>query len=492
MRIKGYKRLRIDEFPKSSSKKIYNIFYIKRNIIRASIIIIIMIIIIALFFLFMAFYIIHKKILNKNKTQGKVDLINNITIELNKDLIKSNKEKNDINKTNNLDLDKLKQKSEELTKEVQKFESTLRKITKQEINDFRGANNLNILYDKTKYKRSETPDISIVITMRNQAHCIHKAIRSVQNQSLKNIEMIIIDDCSLDNSTETVEEFMKEDERIILLKHDDNNEGIMITRNEGIRMAKGKYIAMLDADDTFIHKDILNYSLHVANLANLDVVEFYTALYQKNTFKGYYHFHGYLPIIYQPELKYKFIIFKDEEWFRPIKCRTVWSKIVRNEILQKTLDNIPSKYLYDYILGFEDTMLTVSLYQVAQSYYCLRQLGYYYTFDEKRNGFPRTKNKECSIKEGVVKDIDHIKYLQFLVDKLDDNELGKKILYHEIKAINNFTYSNFKRTITHHFDWVYDIFDPLINSSYLNLQQRENLQKIKDEIKENENNQKIN
>ena len=39
--------------------------------------------------------------------------------------------------------------------------------------------------------------------------------------------MIIVDDCSLDNSTETVEQFMKEDERIILLKHEDNNEGVM-------------------------------------------------------------------------------------------------------------------------------------------------------------------------------------------------------------------------------------------------------------------------
>ena len=89
------------------------------------------------------------------------------------------------------------------------------------------------------------------------------------------------------------------------------NEGVMITRNEAIRMAKGKYISVLDSDDTFLHKNILNYSLYVANMANLDIVEFYTSLYTFGTFKGYYHFHGFYPIIYQPELKNKFIKFSE-------------------------------------------------------------------------------------------------------------------------------------------------------------------------------------
>ena len=474
--MKGYRKLKIEESYKPSSINKNNIFDSEKKIIRISIFILIF----TLFFIIVAFYLIHQRKSNQNENIEEK--------KTTKEIIKTNQEEIETSKV--LNDEELKNKYNALTEEILKYESSLRKITNEEIEEFRRINSLNILYDSTKYKRSETPDITIVTTMRNQAHVIHKAIRSVQNQSLKNIEMIIIDDCSLDNSTEVVEEFVKEDERIILVKHDYNNEGVMITRNEAIRMAKGKYIAILDGDDTFIHKDILNYSLHIANLADLDVVEFYSALYSGNTFRGYYHFHGYLRIIYQPELKYKFIEFKDQDKFRPIKCRTVWGKIVKNEILQKTLDNIPSKYLNDYILGFEDTMITVSLYQVAQSYYGMKQVGYYYTLDEKRNRFPFTKNKQCKIKEDIIKDIDHIKYIQFLVDKLDDNELGKKILFYEIKAINEYGYSNFKKTITHHFDLAYNILDPLINSNYLNAQQKELLQKIKDDIKENENNQK--
>ena len=372
-------------------------------------------------------------------------------------------------------------------KEIKTFESKLRKITKEEMLDFRNINNLGILYDRTKYPHQETPDVSIITTIYNQAHCIHKAIRSVQNQSLKNIEIIIIDDCSLDNSTSTVEEYMKEDERIVLIKNE-MNEGIMITRNKGIKQAKGRYICILDADDTLAHKDILKYSVQIADFGNLDVVEFLTAYFSHNVFKGYYHYHGLnLGIVYQPQLKTKFYEFKDAENARPIKCRTVWGKIVKNEIFQKTLDFIPEKYSSDYILGFEDTMITVSLYNVAQSYYLFNQPGYYYTFDERKGRYPLIKDKVCAHKEGIIKGYDHLKFLNFLKDVYEDNEFYKQVLYHELKAINNYSYSNFKSTIKDHFNWTYSILDELLNSKYIYDIQKEKIQKIKEEVKSNEN-----
>ena len=453
--MKGYKKVSIEENNKYNQENNNIVTIINKNI---SIIILILVILIALFSI-LILCVAHQK----KQIENKALFIKEIQLAVDHNLKKQ------------------PQKPKNLTEEIQNYEKTLRKITKEEIQEFRDINNLGILFDKTKYKRSETPDITVVTTMRNQAHCVHKAIRSVQNQSLKNIEMIIIDDCSLDNSTEAVEELMKEDERIILFKHDDNNEGIMISRNEAIRMAKGKYITVLDPDDTFLHKDILKYSLHVAEMADLDVVEFYSSHYSNNKFLGNFHSHGNFPIIYQPELRTKFFTIRENiPKFRPIKCRTVWGKIVKNEIFQKTLNNIPEKYLYDYILGFEDTMITLSLYEVAQSYYCLRQPGYYYTFDERKNKFPLSKTKTCKVKEGVIKNLDHLKYMQYLVDKLKDNEFEKQVLYNEIRVINEYAYSNFKKTITSHFNWAYSIFDGLINSTYIKPHQKEFLQKIKD------------
>ena len=451
--MKDYKKVAISETKSYQENSFFSCNFTKALIISIALIIITTVICIFIFY--------------RDNSQ------NNIYIEVKE----NNKNGNNIRGTNEYN-------------EIKSYESKLRKITKSEMDEFRQINSLGILYDRTKYPHTETPDVSIITTIYNQAHCIHKAIRSVQNQSLKNIEIIIIDDCSLDNSTETVGLYMKEDPRIILIKNE-INEGIMITRNKGIRQAKGRYICILDADDTLAHKDILEYSVHIADLGNLDVVEFWTGYFVNRILQGYYHYHGTnLGIITQPELKTKFYEFKDTENYRPIKCRTVWGKIVKNEIFQKALDFIPEKYLNDYILGFEDTMITVSLYQVAQSYYNMNQPGYYYTLDEREGRFPLDKTKKFGQREGI-RGYDHLKFLQFLIDVYEDNEFNKQVIYHELKAINNYTYSNFKRTIKDHFNWTYNIIDELLNSKYIYEAQKEKLRLIRQDVKNNEIN-KIN
>ena len=147
--------------------------------------------------------------------------------------------------------------------------------------EFRNINSKNILIESNnEFKRSFNPDISVIMIMYNQAHCIYKGLRSVQNQSIKNIEIIIIDDCSEDNSTDVIKEYQKEDPRIILISHD-TNEGEMKSRVDGIREAKGKYVTIIDGDDALIHKDILKNSFFIAEKAELDTVEFKGLLYKE-------------------------------------------------------------------------------------------------------------------------------------------------------------------------------------------------------------------
>ena len=382
---------------------------------------------------------------------------------------------------------------ENVNEKITNYEKSLREISEKEIEEFRSINNLGYLFDRNKYKRNEHPDITVVITSRNQAHCIHKAIRSVQNQSLKNIEIIIVDDCSWDNSTEVVEKLMEEDERIILIRHEEFNEGTMITRNEGIRMARGKYITVLDGDDSLIHKDILKYSLNVAQMGDIDVVEFHFAIYDKDNKRlQNNHIHQYLPyIIHQPELKYKFYVFVDYyDYQRSFFCRTVWGKLIKNEILQKALDFIPSKYLNDYIVNFEDIMIMISLYHVADSYYCLRQTGYYYSIGYDRRANMVRKVGKCRIRDGVITNFDHIKFMNFLLDKLEDNKKCHQILYHELVGINTFPTTVLKNTVTHHFDMAYRVLDKLINSTHLSYLEKYKTKLMKKEIKENEMKQK--
>ena len=468
--MKEYKKVNISDSKTLKSKK--NKINLKYNPIDRSFINILpnIIIILILFIIIVIYFLFGKK--------SEIKVLNkpiNSSLEI-KLLNKS------INETLN---SKEIYKSNNLNEKIKQYEKTLRIITHQEVEEFRKINDEGILFDRNKYKRSETPDISVVMTVHDQAHCVHKAIRSVQNQSLKNIEFIIVDDCSTDNSTETVEKYLKEDERIILLKHE-FNEGVMVTRNEAIRRAKGKYITVLDPDDTLAHKDILNHSLTLANIGNLDIVEFWGALYKNKTFSLYIHNHNVKEILYQPELRTKFIWFSEDDRFRPIKCRTLWSKLIKNEIFQKALDGIPKKYLNDYILIYEDTMTIISLYREAQSFYNFEQIGYYYTFDEKGNKFPKLNNKQCKKKGDLIPKMDHVKFLNYLLEKLEDNEFNKLTIYNELKAMEPYYFSNFKRTITHHFYLAYIVIDDLLKTKYLTEKQKEKVIKMKKIVQENE------
>ena len=166
--------------------------------------------------------------------------------------------------------------------EIISFENKIN-ISLNEIKEFRDINSNNELIEKINFEKCSYPDVSIIMTMYNQAHCIHKGIRSVQNQSIKNIEIIIVDDCSQDNGTDIIKEFQKKDERIILISHD-MNEGEIKSRTDGIRKAKGKYITIIDGDDALIHKNILKNCLFIAQKGNLDVVEFNDIDYDKGKF----------------------------------------------------------------------------------------------------------------------------------------------------------------------------------------------------------------
>ena len=98
--------------------------------------------------------------------------------------------------------------------------------------------------------------VSIIIPMYNVEPYIKECVYSAIKQTLKEIEIICIDDCSPDNSKDYVKEILKLDNRVSLIIHE-KNKGISATRNTGIKHAKGKYILPLDGDD-IIHP---NYCL---------------------------------------------------------------------------------------------------------------------------------------------------------------------------------------------------------------------------------------
>jgi glycosyltransferase involved in cell wall biosynthesis len=94
-----------------------------------------------------------------------------------------------------------------------------------------------------------SPFVSIVIPTYNRARLLRRAVQSILNQTYQNFEIIIVDDCSNDNTENVVKSFP--DERIRYIRHE-KNKGAVVARNGGIKAARGEYIAFQDSDDEWL------------------------------------------------------------------------------------------------------------------------------------------------------------------------------------------------------------------------------------------------
>lgn len=113
------------------------------------------------------------------------------------------------------------------------------------------------------------PKVSIIIPIYNSEKYIEKCIESAINQSYRNIEVVIVDDGSIDNSYKVVESYLNNDTRISYYKK--VNGGPSSARNFGINNCKGSFITFLDADD-FINEKYIESLLKVMLEENLDIV----------------------------------------------------------------------------------------------------------------------------------------------------------------------------------------------------------------------------
>lgn len=117
----------------------------------------------------------------------------------------------------------------------------------------------------------EYPLISVIITNYNYGKYVARAIRSVFKQTYPNIELIIINDGSTDNSDEIIKGVLAKnsDKNVVYVNRE--NKGVVYTRNEGIELAKGDYICYLDADDHY-NADYISKNYAVAAEFDADVV----------------------------------------------------------------------------------------------------------------------------------------------------------------------------------------------------------------------------
>ena len=111
--------------------------------------------------------------------------------------------------------------------------------------------------------------VSVVVPVYNAEKYLAKSIESMLSQSLREIELILVNDGSKDNSLAICQEYAKKDRRVTVI--DKKNEGACIARNTGIALAKGKYIQLVDADD-YIENNMLEEQYNLGEKTNAEVI----------------------------------------------------------------------------------------------------------------------------------------------------------------------------------------------------------------------------
>lgn len=120
-----------------------------------------------------------------------------------------------------------------------------------------------------KEKYIEKDLISVIVPVYNVEKYIHKCIDSILNQTYTNLEIILVDDGSLDNCGKICDEYAKQDKRIKVI-HKENG-GVSSARNRGIKEATGQWITFVDSDD-WLEDDFCELLLYNATKYNADIV----------------------------------------------------------------------------------------------------------------------------------------------------------------------------------------------------------------------------
>lgn len=209
--------------------------------------------------------------------------------------------------------------------------------------------------------------VSVIISVYNNEFYLRECLDSIINQTLKEIEIIIVNDGSTDNSLEVIEEYAHRDKRIVIINKE--NEGISKTRNRGLDICKGEYIQFIDSDD-YIDNNMIENMYNVATNNELDIV---MCGYKRITDNKQYNnlpeikidniidkkgILGYLTNSYENKLL----------WF-------VWRNMYKNELLK--LNNI--RFKEDLRFG-EDSIFNLECFLEAQRIMAVDKCFYNYRY----------------------------------------------------------------------------------------------------------------
>ena len=297
-------------------------------------------------------------------------------------------------------------------------------------------------------------------------------LKNLQNQNFKDIEIILVDDFSQDNSSKVIKEFQKKDKRIFLIKNR-KNKGTFVTRNIGVLFSKGKYLSVPDPDD-ILSKDILDSCYKLAERYNYDIIRF--NMVYENGKLNFFSFINSIKkgAIYQPELS-------NYLYYGSKKIRLcdyfIYNKIIKKEIFIKALHLIEKYCLKIYMTFFEDGLINYFIHLSGKSFYYLEKIGYLYM--DNKEGVNLNKNyfyKKLRTNYFFI-------YLKFVLDYSKNNQYFKDMINAIFFSFNDeflFVHLLPKSNFETERYFYKNITNTILNSIFINNSSKKLLQKIKE------------
>lgn len=238
--------------------------------------------------------------------------------------------------------------------------------------------------------------VSIIIPVFNSEQYIERAMKSVLNQTYKNIELIVVNDGSTDHTKDTILKVKREDSRIKYFEN--TNSGVSVARNIGLNNATGKYVGFVDADD-YIDKNMIDLLVNTAEKYTCDIVScIFERVYSDRVVpektkirQGHYNKKDFANIIY-PQL------FGSKHIKTQLPLNIV-TKLFKREIIEEN----SIRFETDLKFG-EDLLFTQEFLLYSNTFYFFtKEKLYKYTYNEYSATNKYYENKWNNRKLGLYK-----------------------------------------------------------------------------------------
>lgn len=268
------------------------------------------------------------------------------------------------------------------------------------------------------------PKLSVIIPLFNEEKYFTLALRTAENQTLREVEIIVVDDGSTDNTPNLLKRYQKEDPRIKVIRHD-KNRGSMYSRISAALQSKGEYVIFINARDALTHPNALTNIYNHAQSKKAEIIHYQAcggAFDGVRTFGLPYLFFTFNPntidkIINQPELR-------DNYFARQKHCTGstfVFDKAYSRKLIQRMADALGKNVWEENVSRTDDLILAFTAMRTAESFCMVNETAYWHWLQ-----FEQEKKQK---KEYVGVFGDKFKEPEKLKKKLGEVIFSKKVIF---------------------------------------------------------------